>query len=451
MQLNPSTLCSDLKFAPISPLSHKFNMSSLQQALLSPVSTRFEVAPLAPANPACTSSSINKTLPDEILGMIFEEYLTSGEDDEVDCTLTVSSDFKCSPLPLTHVCRRWRLVATAHKKLWSSIAVSVKPRAPARSKDILKFLRVWASRAQGTLLSLYVGSMEVGRDAWNNEEAAFAAGAFHTFLPYASKWRHVMFGMKNPSLEVFFADLISKAKLTQLKTFWLELSEEPSASTISMYKTLFAASPKLARLVIDDALLEMIEEEEGFVDSIPWSSLEQLDLTCGSIPSKTLLALLRRTTSLESLETWRIEGDSLSNRDGYGSPLTLPYLRELRVTLSTHPKDFLPNLNLPSLENLSINVHALATPTFRAEESHADQLKTILTPLDRMLETSTTVSTVQCSVRLGCISDLEQLPTVAHQKESWRALQNLPSAWFSDTGLKRLAGLSNFEFELSRY
>ncbi|KAH6901252.1 hypothetical protein BKA70DRAFT_1310065 [Coprinopsis sp. MPI-PUGE-AT-0042] len=404
LQLNPSALCSDLKFAPISPPSHKFNMSIL------PVENRTRV----------------------------------------DNTLTVSSDFKCSPLPLTHVCRRWRLVATAHRKLWSSIAVSVKPRTPARSKDILKLLRVWTSRAQGTLLSLYVGS-EGGHDAWSNEEAAFAAGAFHTFLPHASKWRHIMFGMKNPSLETFFADIISKAKFTQLKTFWLELSEEPSNSTVSVYKTLFAASPKLARLVVDDALLEMIGEEEGFVDSIPWSSLKQLDFTCECIHSKTLLGLLCRTTSLESLETWRIEGDALSNGDKCGAPLTLPYLRELRVTLSTHPKEFLSNLNLPSLKNVSISVHTLAPPSFRAEGPHADQLKNILAPLDRMLETSTAVSTLQCSVRLGCLSDLEQLPTVAHQKESWRGLLSLPSAWFSDSGLKRLAGLSNFEFELSRY
>ncbi|TFK18146.1 hypothetical protein FA15DRAFT_698189 [Coprinopsis marcescibilis] len=414
----------------------------------SPVST--PPAPLSAQADVSTFPSFPapiNALPQELLGLIFEEYLSPSysEEDEYDfdseSPLTVSSDFKVSPLILSHVCRHWRATATSHKKLWSNIAVSIQNHSlgsssRASGRNLLRLLRLFLARANGAPLSLQV-AVSAGKDLpeyddipiVSQEEVALTSAVFKLLVPHAERWQDVKFQLLSKQVQATFLDLMSTSAprtnssaplFPLLRSFVLDTSlslfdlqgtqpigeEDANATATLIYATILRNSPSLSDLVVDDELFEYLDSQLENDDLVvPWKSIKNLDISCNTIPAQRLLRICQKASNLETMSVWRVGDSDRMDVDDIRTRchgVTLPRLRSANITSLCHPREFLSYFSLPVLETLDLDVQTLQSAWSR--NTGKVSLEDLVTPIEELVTSSALSSPViRCRVQERCL------------------------------------------------
>ncbi|EAU85104.1 hypothetical protein CC1G_08077 [Coprinopsis cinerea okayama7 len=478
LQLKPLSFvnCANLSYALKSPFhTATFDISTFSRTLASPSphspppSTELAVEPTSTQtarvhteNPVVEPSIIN-SLPTEILCLIFEEYLISPTDENGDVEMdgetpipTVSSDFVNSPLTLSHVCKHWRSTAIAHKKLWSTIAVSIKPHcenAAVRGKNLVRLLRLFLSRANGTSLKISVASHR-DSDVMSHHEVGLAYTVVQICLAHASRWRSLRLQLPSEELQRALVRSLEERRevFSELRELMLDVGcewEDEEESGVHpgalIYDAIFRASPNLSNLVIDDDLLAFLESPNHNLDAvIPWSHLKSIEVACTAIPARRLLDICEKATNVEKLSVWRVsEEDEESQveggdvRQGRGL-VSMPKLSQAKVALLSHPRGLLSSLALPSLRNLELDVQGLGY-SWSSARSPVSSLDDFVKPLETLLDNSNASSlhSIRYRVKQQCLASGDG--------------QVVDQQWCREKGLKRLACVEVLEVEIYKF
>lgn len=460
LQLKPISITtySNMTFTSLTPFTSTIcdSLSSIPSPLSPRLSLRNHTIATSPV-PQKAVININD-LPTELLSLIFEEYLapSAEEEDRDDIDFnsipSVSTNFVSSPLRLTQVCRHWRATANAHRRLWSSIAVSIKPRASVEiaessGRKLVRLLQLFLSRSKGTCLALSLAS-HTDQDSMSPDEEALAYAVFRKLLPTASRWGSVHFHLPSEALQRAIGKLMiqKKSSFESLRSVQMDLAlyDEPcedDRSGARLYQALLQKSPNLSRLVVDDDLLENLQASDDLVNAISWEALKTLEFECQTISPGQLLSICEKAVNLETLDVWRVTEDGESaDKPSRPTPVSLASLRKLKITLGSRPQALLPFLRLPSVQTLQL---ALRSPGFSQQtKQHLPTFIDVMTSIDELLVSCrpNQVTSVSCTI---------DPKTLADQPQNFGSQQDC-RRWCAENKLERLRDASSLSIHISK-
>ncbi|KAK7035836.1 F-box domain-containing protein [Favolaschia claudopus] len=158
------------------------------------------------------------TLPNEIVSEILIHCLPPYP----ECPPLVGPS---SPIPLTHICRKWRQIALTTPQLWRAVLL--------HTQDLPSDLSgIWLSRSGSCPISIDIQDYTYSTQASRGEELLEAV------LPYCARWEYVDLGIDNvdePVVEGAMPLLRHLSALTGTMHGNLDFSQAPRLRSVSLH------------------------------------------------------------------------------------------------------------------------------------------------------------------------------------------------------------------------
>jgi hypothetical protein len=287
-------------------------------------------------------SPARRLLP-ELWYEIFLECLSDHLDNDTDAIMFPRNlDTSVAPLLLTHVCSGWRQLALSSPRLWSSLALSLRPKSSSRC-----FLaQAWLKRSTGCPLTLRI---DQPTGAFDGVPSAPVQSLLTDIITTSHRWLNVDLNLYIPSrfLEAFVA---VKHELPILQR--LAISFPQGGDAPNPYLTTFAVAPQLHTVHL------------GYGTSVelalPWHQLTHIVTESHShIPVASHLELIKRSPNLvnytATFQTVPNAGSMPNVRHPRLRVLTINSTNK-RYHSDTSVPVFFSHLTLPSLHGLSITM-----------------------------------------------------------------------------------------------
>jgi len=462
--------------SPLKTLSFNSEYLSLESLFnyLPATPRRFSWQP--PASPApilkpTPSRTTITSLPTELVCLIFDAYMTPTSADTQPDTdaypngfLSASCDFVRTPIPLTHVCRRWRQTAIAHRRLWSNIALAFADGAQeidaAKARGKLQLLRLFLMRSRDSPLSISFSA--------STGQSDLVREALQHICRYAHLWKELRLELDRASgMEALLDQIVTVASrgstFPLLEKLHLDLvldddeceyenAEEEEAmwqlrlmEIKNIYNIILRRSANLTDITLDHhflvgAAIEGYSLSEGYaprcaedgddtMSLVPWTNLKNIAINCDSITTSDVLDICSRASNLETLQAWRVEFDQYDCVPPAPSSIALPRLHTLNATLLAHPEHLLSALSLPSLTNLDVKIQSLSGRV--PVHGETASLEAILAPINQLVDASRPLAPIDVSCRLSarCVDGSAPLAVDA--------------SWMQAKGLNALAAASS--------
>lgn len=285
-----------------------------------------------------------RAVPDQILQEIFQHCLPD--------TPYVVPDARSAPLVLTHVCRRWRVVAQGTSELWSSLALCDRGVWNYELKVEMVKRWLWRSRARPIRMSITCAPCtDFGRDG-----NASCSDIFQLAIAHSAQLRDVRLNVNRKYLEHF----LDRADLQALRSIVISLlsvhrNDEPLEGNAPPY----ISAPNLRRIAFkgNGAPINLIPRTV-------FPQITHLSFDCNT--TLDLALLFQDFPNVQHLTlTLSLSRDALRFRLPPHSDhrIVVPSLRSLEVCLDKDMLDFgdpdtletlLDQLDLPALHTLSI-------------------------------------------------------------------------------------------------
>lgn len=263
-------------------------------------------------------------LPPEILAEIFLHCVEAKWLD-IPPTISKRSDIRLdkSPCRLAGTCRRWRIIAHSTPRLWSCIALVLRPK---HVKPDVEFTKIWLDRSVASPLSICLES-----------DGAFKSDLqplMELFASCCHRWRNV-----RVCLPSNMTRRLSSVKDHLMALQWLFIVTQNELLPLEM----FSVAPQLRHLFFDETV-----SSPSFI--VPWSQLQSC-VMASSCSAQTYLDILSLTSNIENFSL------DLSTATHNHPPRSvhLQSLRSLKFKAQRglDAAVFLDALDLPSLCNLS--------------------------------------------------------------------------------------------------
>ncbi|KAK7023246.1 hypothetical protein R3P38DRAFT_2958499 [Favolaschia claudopus] len=224
-----------------------------------------------------------------------------------------------SPFRLTHVCRKWREIAIATRRLWRAIKLINEDDMPVDENGSLA--AVWLDWSGFLPLSIHAGHA----GDWET--------SFSVLLPHHARWEYVNLYLDGS------CDNMNEVSFPLLRSLRLSTDgEERFAPFINIRE-----APLLHRVSLNHVGPDMLD--------LPWEQLTSLSVkgTC----AYEWIPILRETSQLVHCEFsfWHSDFDDTDIIEEF----LLPRLETLEIYyLSDSAQQFIPNLVAPALRRLSL-------------------------------------------------------------------------------------------------
>jgi hypothetical protein len=283
--------------------------------------------------------SAASSLPNETLGVIFLICMECSARLSCDGRFIDSFDITSPPWTFTYVCRRWRAASTSYPKLWSFLALGPNP---LRRKGITNLLDLLLSRSSRHLLHVRLNTAQTckGIDLKSHT-------LFNSLCQSSARWSFLQISMLPSAICVLAPP--PKGRLQNLNSLRTLIIDSFSHSGlidvhIEMMIALFTFAQKSSSL----RTVELGRNIQARTMPLPWSQLtEYIDIASAN-SLEDQLDNLARMPFLERAQISAPPG-TIKRRS---NPLRLEHLRSLAIH---GQNEFLPNLVLPSLENLQLS------------------------------------------------------------------------------------------------
>jgi hypothetical protein len=274
---------------------------------------------------------------------IFLECVSPTTGDDPDAIM-FPQNFSTSvaPLLLTQVCRGWREMALSLPRLWSSLALSFRPKSSSRCL----LAQRWLKRASGCPLTLRI-DQPVG--AFDGVPTASAQRLVIDIITTSHRWLNVDLSLYIPSpfLEPFIA---VKHELPILQR--LAISFPQAGAARNPYLTTFKYAPRLHTVHLGHGTTIEL--------ALPWHQLTHIATeTSSNFSVADHLEIIKRSRNLVS---YTATFQTVPNAGSLPN-VKHPRLRSLIIhsTNAKHHSDtsvpvFFSHLTLPSLRMLSITL-----------------------------------------------------------------------------------------------
>ncbi|KAK7051951.1 hypothetical protein R3P38DRAFT_2762412 [Favolaschia claudopus] len=224
-----------------------------------------------------------------------------------------------SPFRLTHVCRKWREIVIATRRLWRAIEVIEGEGVPVDKYGSMA--AVWLERSGCFPLSIRTGHA----GDWET--------SFSVLLPHRARWEYVNLFLDGSS------DNLNEVSFPLLRSLRLSTDgEERFAPFINIRE-----APLLYRVSLNHVGPDMLD--------LPWEQLTSLSVkgTC----AYEWIPILSETSQLVHCEIsfWHSDFDDTDIIEEF----VLPRLETLEIDyLSDSARQFIPNLVAPALRRLTL-------------------------------------------------------------------------------------------------
>lgn len=240
-----------------------------------------------------------------------------------------------SPTQLTHVCRKWREIASSTPSLWRAITIP-------HSWDLGRsFVQTWLRRSGSCPLSLHMDKPKL--TGWSTTKFP------EILVPHRTRWEYVSLHLLNwcsDLLEIIGPmPLLREMKLDASCGIWHYCTHSTSLPTV------FCEAPHLRSMTFVNYTFPSI----GF----PWSQLTSLSLVC--IHVDVCSKLLQQTVNLVHCKVCAVD----AVKDGNEPDLRLPRLESLEL-VQDHDLDvleYLGTFTVPALLRLQV-------PDFEFDPDH---------------------------------------------------------------------------------
>jgi hypothetical protein len=345
-------MAKPMRSFPLGALSNRHFEFKTQNILIRNKDGRVRFAPLSPHSP---------TLPPELLAEIFIHCLPNDD--------FIIPDPTTAPLVLCGVCHRWREIALATPRLWSSLDIEMEALgADAREPGVnaCRLYSTWLSRARSTPLSLSL----LDSDDWVARRSGRAL--LEQIAKLSPRWRNIEVDLDLNLAEVLFSSNGSRKRKFLLLEKLTIISVARSNTSIS-----FRHAPRLREL-----FLPRYPPRRHI--HFPWAQIITFR-TCSILPHSCLKILhralnlvnaafdLRDDTSTvprpssSNISHMHLQSLSLSGKAVIGIPLILnclktPALKDLTLRFDgtglSYSRDVSPFLSFVSRS--SFQLHSLA-------------------------------------------------------------------------------------------
>lgn len=297
---------------------------------------------------------------------------------------------RSAPLVLTQVCSSWRKIALRIPQLWASfnlnLNLTVKPTLPPTSpfarhptttsscskppQALANLVSLWFERAKNQLLSVSIKLTASNTTAVHDVSSSFIG----PILSNARAIRHLSLHVtSNIQLQKFFAS--SGASFINLES--LSLSIQHFDGNSSPLITAFNNSPRLKRVSFD---LNGLPPSASLIH-LPWTQLEQLDMTGASIlPADAFQSLLSACKNLQKASLWVEDALDESYLASDVSTTTLANFTHLSISFYGRRKktasSLLTAFDFPNLRHFHFFSGLITLPFMPIITSH--QLRTLV-------------------------------------------------------------------------
>ncbi|KAK7023258.1 F-box domain-containing protein [Favolaschia claudopus] len=252
------------------------------------------------------------SLPNEIVSEIFLHTIP----DYPNRPPTVGNS---SPFRLTHVCRKWREIAIATRRLWRAIELIEDDNVPVDEHGLLA--AVWLERSGSLPLSIHTGHA----GDWET--------SFSVLLPHRARWEYVNLYLDDS------CNSLNKLSFPLLRSLRLSTDGEDRFNPFIAIRD----APLLRRVSLDHVDPHML--------SLPWKQLTSLSVkyTC----AYDWISILRKASQLVHCEFsfWDSDFDEIDPVEEF----LLPRLETLEIDSdSGSAEQFIPSLVAPALRRLTL-------------------------------------------------------------------------------------------------
>ncbi|KIY65380.1 hypothetical protein CYLTODRAFT_492356 [Cylindrobasidium torrendii FP15055 ss-10] len=248
-----------------------------------------------------------RLLSDDILGAIFM-WCTPSLASDLDETPDSLDVFRWPPWILSHVCRRWRKTALAHKRLWSTIAL------------FLTSYSLTSGSSARLLETALLRAVPCGLDITVDHEAA---SEFQSHLLFHRHLSEIVKGV-TPYIRILHVptpqislSLLKDSQLRSLECLQLDYGDRPTDWDEPHIDVPSCEMPRLHTLAYGFAMPSHLD--------LPWAQLKNISLSCFKVEMLELLA----DTGLEVLQLERLDYNA-SHLPQHNAvpckPLTFPQL-----------------------------------------------------------------------------------------------------------------------------
>jgi hypothetical protein len=287
--------------------------------------------------------SSTRRLPSDLWYEIFLQCVSATTDDDPDAIM-FPQNFSTSvaPLLLTQVCKGWQELALSSPRLWSSLALSFRPKSSYRCL----LAQSWLKRAAGCPLTLRI-EQPVG--AFDGAPTKPAQRLVMDIIGASHRWLNIDLSLYIPSpfLEPFVA---VKYKLPILQR--LAISFPRTGAARNPYLTTFEYAPQLHTVHLGQGTTVEL--------ALPWHQLTHIVTEWSSNFSVAdHLEIIKRSRNLVSYTAsfWTVpNAGTMSNVDHSSLRSLTICSTDKRYRSDTSVPVFFSHLTLPSLRKLSITL-----------------------------------------------------------------------------------------------
>lgn len=250
-----------------------------------------------------------------------------------------------TPVFLASVCRSWRAVMLAHPKLWSSIALTLRPKDIKRH---IALLDLYFSRSASHPLCLYLESQSLYQNDMRN--------LMRTVASKSDCWEHIRFRISKSMWRALCPDDILDAPVLDSVLLSLFHEEEPLSLINNPPIDVFYHVPSLRRVHFEEgSCLDVFPTRWDQVEEI---ILEDLDWT---VDSEIILDVLTNAPNLVKFDISLFVGSRDTPQPIYSqSPraIHLPNLTMFSMCIGPwiDPTGFLSKLCMPAIEELALDL-----------------------------------------------------------------------------------------------
>ncbi|KAJ7589161.1 hypothetical protein C8J56DRAFT_937856 [Mycena floridula] len=250
---------------------------------------------------------------------------------------------RAAPWTLTHVGQRWRAIALADSRIWSSIAVSVLARTARKDQHLnLTMLTLQLQRSANHKLDIYLSS-----DLQRDEFELYGSGILSLLLASSTRWERLYYRVTFTDVLSLVEGCLPSLRVLYLKTSW-NLRSTPTGPLFHF--PMFRISPSLRNLVCGPKIALIFQMPLHQIES--WTAVARYDSQANSHPGSAL-ALLKRLTALKSCRLHIFDGPSHEPiPPGF---VQLIELRRLNIMGSAGADIIISHITSPKLQELAID------------------------------------------------------------------------------------------------
>lgn len=271
--------------------------------------------------------SSSRQIPPEILSHIFLQCPAVDWDENSNLFLERRLDR--TPLLLGGICSRWRSIALATPRLWTSVSLDIQSESV--HTDVL-LMETWLARAGQRPLSICLSS--------SSDYDAKMDPLIELFLSRRSSWKKLLLVLPASMIQSLSSANKPLLQLEELGIrLWCGLWDDDLAAAIDT----FECAPQLR-------YLRLSGESKRYFIRFPWSQLQQLHVDSRHSQQEALDALAL-TPRLESC----ILNLEMTRSPNVAATIPLLHLHILSVKVVSGPIYFLDALRAPALRQLSMS------------------------------------------------------------------------------------------------